>query len=134
MKTWKKEIKKLKRVAIAKSRDMKEITSLNAQIDAYGRDINDILAEIGEYVIQNEILKQDDNVQEWTQQMILLREKIQEKRERIQEIKNIQICSRCGAEFPRNSRFCTRCGNEALHNVSLRTSIRKNDKMIEHKT
>lgn len=112
MKKWKKKIRKLKRAVIAKSKDMKEIAELNQQVDAYGQDIHDVLAEIGEYVIENDLLRYDPNIQEWTEQTIRLREKIQGKRERILEIKNIRICSRCGAEFPRDNTFCTRCGNE----------------------
>ncbi len=104
----------MKRIAITKGKEYEKITNLNVEINDYNQDINDILVEIGEYVIQNELLKDDVNIQEWLRQIALVRDKIEEKRELILGIKNVGICSRCGAEYPRNSRSCTKCGNEML--------------------
>ena len=106
------KIDKIKRVVIRKGRDYKKITTLNEEIVGFGQDINDILVEIGEYVIENELLNDDANIQEWMSQIVLVREKMEQKREKILEIKNVSICSRCGAEFPRTSNVCTKCGNE----------------------
>ena len=106
------KIEKIKRGVIRKGRDYKKIADLNVEIGDFHQDINDVLVEIGEYVIENELLKEDANIQEWMTQIVFIREKIETKRERILEIKNVSICSRCGAEYPRTSTVCTKCGNE----------------------
>ncbi len=108
----KEKIEKIKRVVIRKSRDYKKIADLNVEISDFQQDINDVLVEIGEYIIENELLKEDVSIQEWTSQIAFIREKMEAKRERILEIKNVSICSRCGAEYPRTSAVCTKCGNE----------------------
>lgn len=105
-------IDKIKRMAIRKGKDYKKIAKLNDEIVGFGQDINDILVEIGEYVIKNELLNDDENIQEWMSQIVMVREKMEQKRERILEIKNVSICSRCGAEYPRDSKRCSKCGNE----------------------
>ncbi len=102
----------LKRIVIRKSRDYKKIAELNEEINGYNQDMDDVLVEIGEYIIRNDLLKDDSNIQEWMEQLIVLRDKVEDKRDKILEIKNVSICSRCGAEYPRNSRKCSKCGNE----------------------
>ncbi len=103
---------KIKRVVIRKGREYKKITTLNEEIVGFQQDINDILVEIGEYVIENELLNEDTSIQEWMSQIVLIRQKMEDRREKILSIKNVSICSRCGAEYPRNSNVCTKCGNE----------------------
>lgn len=112
MKRWKHALDKMKHSVIRRSKDMNEISHLNVEIADYHRDINDILIEIGEYVLDNDLLIDDENIAEWFSQIVLLREKIEVKREKLLEIKNVSICSRCGAEYPRDSKVCTKCGNE----------------------
>jgi len=106
------KIDTMKRVVIRKGKDYKKITKLNEEIVGFQQDINDILVEIGEYVIENELFNDDVNIQEWMLQIVLVREKMEQKREKILEIKNVSICPRCGAEYPRNSKRCAKCGNE----------------------
>ena len=112
MDEFRKKLKEVKKGIIKRGKNYQKIEKLNDEIVGFGQDINDILVEIGEYVIENELLGEDASIQEWMYQIVSIREKMEEKREKILSIKNVSICSRCGAEYPRSSKVCTKCGNE----------------------
>ena len=82
------------------------------------------MIKIGEYVLQNKLLLEENEILEVIEKAIAIKESIMEDKRKILEIKNIQICFNCGTEVAKSSKFCDKCGTELLK-VELKLEQKK---------
>lgn len=102
--------------AAKKSSEMVEVTKLNINIKSEEDSINQLFSEIGKYcLIKYEAGNENDN------SIIELCEKIKGNKaninilkDKINEIKNVAVCEKCGSEVLRTSTFCGSCGAKVV--------------------
>ena len=111
---WGEKLNKMTQTAISKSKEMAEITRLNVEINTFNQNLKEIATQVGEYVLENGLLSEDETVKGLLEQVVALKANIEADQKKLLEAKNISICSKCGAEVSRNSKFCDKCGNEMV--------------------
>lgn len=120
MGNWGQKLSKMTQSAITKSKEMAEVTRLNMEINTLEQNMKDIHMKIGEYVAENELLGEDETIRKYLEEIKKAKEELEKNQEKIKEVRNINICSNCGAEVARTSKFCDMCGTEIMR-VSLET-------------
>ncbi len=102
------------KTAVKKSEDMVEIARLNKAITNEEDRIKLTYVEIGKEIYSR--YERNDNIHE---ELVELCGRIDEYhknilgiREKIAQLKNVKICSSCGAELELNSEFCVKCGGK----------------------
>lgn len=116
MASWKENMSRMAQSAMQKSKEMAEVTKLNLEISNCEQRSREIYIQLGEYLSQHpELLPAgDETVQQCMAGLAEQQEKLEQTRQAILEVKNINICPGCGAEVSRSSRFCDRCGTEMV--------------------
>ena len=107
---WTDKVSAFTQNAVSKSKELAEITRLNLSISNAEEQIRGLKTEIGSYVVDHKLMTDVPEIQEIYGKLNTLQRSIDESRERIHALKNVNICSNCGAEVSRESRFCDRCG------------------------
>ena len=108
--SWSDKINQFAQSAINKSKEVAEVTKLNSRISTLNTNKKSLYTQVGEYVLGNDLLKEDASVAAWALQLEEIVKEIEENQKKIREVKNIQVCPQCGAELTRESRFCAKCG------------------------
>ena len=111
---WGEKFNKMTQTAISKSKEVTEVTRLNMEINSLNQSIKEIATKIGEYVLKYDLLREEEAVAELIEQVETIKANIEANRQKILEVKNIQICPGCGAEVSRSSKFCDKCGTELM--------------------
>lgn len=112
MANWGEKLGRVTQAAISKSKEMAEVTRLNVEISTYTQSMKDLYTQVGEYVINEGLLTEDEEVSNKRKKIEILQANIHADTDKVNEIKNINICPNCGSEVPRSSKFCDRCGTE----------------------
>lgn len=107
---WGEKFSKMTQTAVSKSKDVAEITKLTLNNNSLESEITSVSNQIGEYVVANNLLADDEIVGQKLNQIEELRAAIAANEAKIREIKNINVCPVCGAEVPMTSNFCDKCG------------------------
>ena len=107
---WTDKVSAFTQNAVSKSKELAETTRLNLSISNAEEQIRGLKTEIGSYVVDHQLMTDVPEIQEIYGKLNTLQRSIDESRERIHALKNVNICSNCGAEVSRESRFCDRCG------------------------
>lgn len=107
---WGEKFSKITQSAVSKSKEVAEITKLTLNSNSLEGEIKTVTDQIGEYVVANHLLAEDEIIGQKLNQIEELKEAIAANEARIREIKNINVCSVCGAEVSRTSNFCDKCG------------------------
>ena len=110
MASWTEKLNQMTQNAISKSKEVAGVTKLNLEISTLNQNIKNIQTEVGAYVLENGLLKEDASVVEWASKVASLKAEIEANSEKIHDLKNISICPGCGAEVSRTSKFCDKCG------------------------
>lgn len=107
--------------AAKKSGELVEVTKLNVNINTEEDKIQKLFAQIGKkiydkYTASGSI---DEEAVEDCETIKVHEQNIKNLRSKILEIKNLKICTGCGAELERDQIFCSKCGarNEIPHPV-----------------
>ena len=108
---WGDKLNQITKSAVSKSKEMAEITRLNMENSSSEQKIKELAVQIGTLVVDQQLLMDNVQVAEWAAQIAKLREAVAKNQETIREIRNINICSNCGAEVSRISKFCDKCGS-----------------------
>ena len=108
---WGDKLNQITKSAVSKSKEMAEITRLNMENSSSEQKIKELAVQIGTLVVDQQLLMDNVQVGEWAAQIAKLREAVAKNQETIREIRNINICSNCGAEVSRTSKFCDKCGS-----------------------
>ena len=107
---WGEKFSKMTQSAVTKSKEVAEITKLTLNNNSLEAEISTVSNQIGEYVVVNNLLIDDEIVGQKLNQIAELRASIEANNAKIRELKNIAICEACGAEVPLTSNFCDKCG------------------------
>lgn len=110
MASWSEKLNQMTQSAISKSKEMAGVTKLNVEIGTLNQNLKNIYTEVGRYVLEKGLLKEDETVAEWASKAAGLKADIEMNTSRIRDLKNVSICPGCGAEVPRTSKFCGKCG------------------------
>lgn len=98
------------RKTLQKTQEIAEITKLNSMISDEERRINQLYYQIGK---QYAALHRNDCEDVFYTSVMAIagaETKIAEYKARVQEIKGVQRCEKCGAEVPRGAAYCNACG------------------------
>ncbi len=114
MANWKDSIGKVTQSAISKSKEVAEITRLNMEISTLTQKVKDLYSQAGERVLEAGLAADDPVIADLASQLATLKQSIQMNRDKLNEVKNVNICPNCGAEISRTSRFCDKCGTEII--------------------
>ena len=112
---WGDKFNQLTQTAVSKSKELAEVTKLNLEISNTEKKMQEIYIEIGKYMMENDLLKENPFFEEKKAALLELKAVIDENREKIQIVKNINICPNCGAEVPRTAKFCNSCGTQMIN-------------------
>lgn len=124
MASWKENVSRMAQNAMVKSKEMAEITRLNVEISNLEQKLRENYSKLGKYVIDNPALlvgSEDETVTQICQAVAEVKEKLAQGQQQILDIRNVNICSNCGAEVNRTSKFCDRCGT-AMDRLALQQS------------
>ena len=110
MASWTEKLNQMTQSAISKSKEVAGVTKLNLEISSLNQNLKNIQTEIGAYVLENGLLKEDASVGEWAAKVAAYKAEIEANNEKICDLKNVSICPGCGAEVARTSKFCDKCG------------------------
>lgn len=110
MASWSEKLNQMTQSAISKSKEVAGVTKLNVEINTLNQNLKNIYTEVGRYVLEKGLLKEDESVAEWASKAAGLKADIEMNTSRIRDLKNVSICPGCGAEVPRTSKFCGKCG------------------------
>lgn len=112
MAKWGERLKTLTQTIISKNNEMTEITKLNIEISNLEQKRKMLLSQVGEYALENNLLNKDMEAYDLKTEIMTLESKIEDNREKVREIRRIQICPVCGIEVARSIEFCPKCGIE----------------------
>lgn len=107
---WGEKFSKMTQSAVNKSKDVAEITKLTLNNNSLEAEIKNVSDQIGEYVVANNLLAEDEIIGQKLAQIEELKAAMEANNAKIREIKNIAICPVCNAEVPATSNFCDKCG------------------------
>lgn len=118
MANWREQLNQMTQNAVSKSKEMVGVTKLNLEINTLNQNIKNIQTEIGAYILENGLLQDDDSVSAWAAKVASLKAEIEADTEKIYDLKNVYVCSGCGAEISRSNKFCNRCGTAVVIKVA----------------
>lgn len=107
---WGDKFSRMTQSAVSKSKELAEITKLNLNISNSEEEIKAVHRNIGAYVAEHQLLREDEYICGQLEKAEELKNLIEENKKKIQDIRNINICPVCKAEVSRSSKFCDKCG------------------------
>lgn len=100
--------------AIKKSNEIVEITKLNIAIGDAQNDINKVLKDIGKIIY--DAYKDGDlfneEIADKCTKIDSKAEEISEMRQKLSELKKVQVCPECGKENEYDAFYCSYCGHK----------------------
>ena len=112
MADWKSSMSRFAQNAMTKSKEMAEITRVNMEITTAEQKIKELQQNLGKYLLDNPQLipQPDEAVAGLIDQAQHLQASLQELQQTLLDLRNVNICPKCGAEVSRTSQFCGKCG------------------------
>ena len=129
MASWSEKLNQMTQSAISKSKEVAGVTKLNVEIGTLNQNLKNIYTEVGRYVLEKGLLKEDETVAEWASKAAGLKADIEMNTSRIRDLKNVSICPGCGAEVPRTSKFCGKCGTAIV--VTSSEPVKEDKEIID---
>lgn len=96
-----------------KAKKMAEVASLNSQISSKETEVRNVYREIGQLIYANKAAWKDVDLSELFGKIEAAEAEIQKLKAQILVIKEIKICTQCGAEIDNTAAFCPKCGAPA---------------------
>lgn len=112
MGSWSSKFNKITQSAVSKSKELAEITRINMEINSTEQKLQSAYTELGQSAVENNLLVGKPIVTDLLEQVGSYKNHIDELKERLNIVRNINICPNCGAEVSRSSRFCDSCGTQ----------------------
>lgn len=114
MASWSDRFTQMTQSAISKSKEVAGVTKLNMEIGSLNQEIKNIQTQVGAYVLDNGFLMENPYIADWAEKVKGFKAEIEAKNEKILELKNVIVCTKCGREVSRSNRFCEHCGAEII--------------------
>lgn len=107
-----KKVTETAKVAAKKSGDLVEVTKLNMNIGTEESKIEKVYTDIGKIVFEayNKGEETSECFKEHCEKIKASQEIIKQMKEKINELKNVKLCSACGTELAAETAFCSKCG------------------------
>lgn len=108
------KVSKAAQAAAKKSNELLEITKINMSISGEEEKIQKIYKQIGELVFDDFKNNTDrgEDIVALCQEVVSHQQAISDLKEKLMSVKNMKICSGCGAELERAVTFCPKCGTK----------------------
>ena len=97
-----------------KTKDMTDVAKMMASIKTEEKRLQEVYRQIGELVVKKYYAVTEDTLGELLNQAKELKNNIKEYTAKIQEIKKIGVCPKCGNEVSEDALFCMRCGTRLV--------------------
>lgn len=107
---WAEKLSKMTQNAVTKSKYMAEITRINIEISNHESSLKQQISEIGQYVVDNGLLKDDANIQAKLERIAELQATIASSQATIEALRKANVCPNCGATLDLDVNFCPKCG------------------------
>ena len=103
----------------SKTKDLTEITRINLEISSYESKVRESYEKLGQYVMEHPelISAQEETVEVFRKEYEEYSEKIKADKEKIRDIKNVDVCPKCGADLAEGAMFCGSCGYKVVQDV-----------------
>lgn len=108
-----KKLTSVSQTAVQKTKDVADIAKINAEISELERTVNHLYVQIGKLYVAKHTADYESDFAGMIGSVIESERKIAECRQRIQDIKGVVCCEKCGAEISAGSAFCSFCGAPA---------------------
>lgn len=105
-----KKLTSVSQTAVQKTKDVADIAKINAEISELERTANHLYFQIGKLYVAKHTADYESDFAGMIGSVIESERKIAECRQRIQDIKGVVCCEKCGAEISAGSAFCSFCG------------------------
>ena len=99
--------------AVQKTKDVADIAKINSEISELERTVNNLYCQIGKLYVAKHAADYESDFAGMIASVIESERKIAECRQRIQDIKGVVRCEKCGADIPVGAAFCSYCGAPA---------------------
>ena len=105
-----KKLTSVSQTAVQKTKDVADIAKINAEISELERTANHLYFQIGKLYVAKHTTDYESDFAGMIASVIESERKIAECRQRIQDIKGVVRCEKCGADIPVGAAFCSYCG------------------------
>jgi len=104
-----------------KTKDLADIAKLNMQISSEEDKIKNKYIEIDKLYYELFSSSPDEKFAEFCASITESKNKIDDLKKQILEIKGVKKCSNCGAEIDFSAAFCSACGNKVINDENTTT-------------
>lgn len=104
--------------AVQKTKDVADIAKINAEISELERTANNLYYQIGKLYVAKHAADYESDFSGMIGSVIESERKIAECRQKIQDIKGVVRCEKCGADIPAGAAFCSFCGAPTPKNTA----------------
>lgn len=108
--------------AVQKTKDIADITKLNANVSDEEKKIYNLYNQIGQLYVSVHGDNPETDFETLVSQLKLSIEKTDTLKKQIQDIKGVIRCASCGAEIPNNAVFCSSCGTSVVQQEKVNLS------------
>ena len=95
---------------LQKGKGMMDVAKYNSMISDEEKKIQSLFGEIGELYFNEHSEAPDEIFSQFIQDIKSSKEKIEEYKHCLEDLKGITPCPKCGAAIPQGSSFCATCG------------------------
>lgn len=96
--------------AMDKGKEAAETAKINLQINSLNDQIKKVKFEIGNYIVENKLFRDDDIINSLFIKIEELQVEIEANKAKLMEVKNMEACPACGAAIEKGAKFCNQCG------------------------
>jgi ribosomal protein L40E len=107
-----KKISQTSQEAVKKAKELAEIAKLNSSISDEERNINKYFTQMGEKYLELYGDTTEEPFASYCESIRASKMKIKNLEKEIKLIRNIKVCTNCGAEYSNNAIFCSSCGHK----------------------
>lgn len=104
--------------ALQKGKDIADVAKYNASIGEEEKKISHIYEEIGKQYVEAHREAPEEQFREYISLIDESKAKIEDYKQKLQELRGVTNCPTCGAEVPDGSLFCATCGAKVSVQVS----------------
>lgn len=97
--------------AIQKTKEISDITRLNAQISEEEKRQNNCYYQLGKQYYSIHSTDGEDVFKPLISSITESEKKLSEMKKQVQDLKGVQRCEKCGAEVEKGAAFCSSCGS-----------------------